>query len=293
MSHLRIAIFAQLNSPTITEQLAPVLRGRGHTVDVIDLSAMPIENFTNQPLIQSLTSYDLVYYRSGLETDISTKRVAALEAFLREHNIKTINLHYTEQPLANAKTYETETAEAHGLLVPKSLYRSPVDFTAISAALGVPFVAKTDFGTHGSGVKLIHTAAQLADMQEKYPHAQLLFQEFVPHDFEYRVHMNAGEVLCIWKKAPPKGDFRSNEAQGGEMIATDPEYTAELTTLAQKVFAVFGFEIFVADFMRHKETNAFYFTEINLNPGWGTTDHAATSVDVISLTADYFEKLCS
>ena len=102
-----------------------------------------------------------------------------------------------------------------------------------------------------------------------------------------------GKAVCIWKKAPPENDFRSNEAQGGEMLAPDPQYTKILTQLAEASFAAFEFEIFVADFMLDKNTNQFYFTEINLNPGWGKTDEIASGIDVIGLTADYFENLCS
>jgi hypothetical protein len=45
--------------------------------------------------------------------------------------------------------------------------------------------------------------------------------------------------------------------------------------------------------MLDKDTDIFYFTEINLNPGWGPPDRAAAAVDVIGLTADYFEEICS
>jgi len=116
---------------------------------------------------------------------------------------------------------------------------------------------------------------------------------FISHDFEYRVHIMNGEVLCIWKKAPLAGDFRSNEAQGGAMLTGDDIYTTTLTELSKKVHRVLGFDIFVADFMLDRNTNTFYFTEINLNPGWGQSDLAATGVDIIGLTADYFEKICA
>lgn len=77
------------------------------------------------------------------------------------------------------------------------------------------------------------------------------------------------------------------------MLEADPVYTAQLTKLSQKTFSAFGFEIFVADFMLDKNTNEFYFTEINLNPGWSPIDEAAAGANITSLTADYFERICS
>lgn len=301
MKLFKIAIFAQLSSPTITEQLAPLLRQRGHTVDVLDLSAIPTKNFISDPLIQTLPNYDLVYYRSGLESDLSSSfnsnysenLITQLETFLSSHQVKTVNLHYSKHPLANSKSYETQQAEKYGLLVPKTLYETTEDFSAIAESLGQPLVVKTDIGTNGNGVFLIENTDELSKMRSSNESQQLLYQAFIPHDFEYRVHVMAGEALCIWKKAPPDGDFRSNEAQGGAMLTAETEHTNELTHLAKKVFAIFEFDIFVADFMLSKETGEFYFTEINLNPGWGQPDYDATGVDVIKLTADYFETICT
>jgi len=293
MKLLRIAILAQLKSPTITQQLAPLLRDRGHIVDIINLSGVPSENFTSHPDIVALANYDIVYYRSGLEASVSPVRIIMLEEFLKNTSVQTVNLHYTEHPKVHSKTYEIQEAEKSGLTVPVTNYTAGETFDTLSAQLGLPFVSKTDGGTNGVGVHLVATAEKLLAVQTRYQKVGLFYQAFIPHDFEYRVHIMDGVVVCIWKKAPKAGDFRSNEAQGGAMLVAEPQYTPQLTELAKVVFATFSFEIFVADFMLDPNTGTFYFTEINLNPGWGKTDHAAAGVDVISLTADYFEKICS
>jgi glutathione synthase/RimK-type ligase-like ATP-grasp enzyme len=293
MKLLRIAILAQLESQTITEQLAPRLQERGHTVDVLNLSEVSSENFIAQPEIDALRQYDIVYYRSGVNTDGSSDKIILLEEFLSENSIKTVNLHYTKHPQANSKTYEIQLAEENGLKTPKTSYSTSTNFETLKQDLGVPFIVKTDVGTNGIGVHLVNNSEEFDQVIICYPETQLIFQEFVPHDFEYRVHMMDGEVVCIYKKAPPEDDFRSNESQGGEMLLGDPSYTKELTKMGRETSDIFNFEIFVADFMLDKNTNEFYFTEINLNPGWEKTDREITGVDVIGLTADYFENRCT
>lgn len=214
MKMLKIAILAQLDSQTITEQLAPELRKRGHTVDILDLSTVKKDDFVTQSEIQSLAKYDLVYYRSGLDPNKNTSQIIELETFLLDCSTQTINLDYTKHPQIHSKTYEAQQAEKNGLAIPKSIYSLSVDFSEVKNRLGSPFVIKTDFGTNGTGVHLVDTETDFCKVLASYPNTKLLLQEFIPHDFEYRVHIMAGEVACIWKKAPPIDDFRSNEAQG-------------------------------------------------------------------------------
>jgi glutathione synthase/RimK-type ligase-like ATP-grasp enzyme len=270
MKPLRIAILAQLDSPTITEQLAPLLRTRGHTVDILDLSTMPYKHLATEPAVQVLAAYDLIYYRSGLDYNGESIRVIQLESFLSNSEVKTVNLKYTQHPLAHSKTYETQHAEKNGLLIPKSVYDQTADYAAISAELGSPLISKTDYGTRGMGVHLVRSEEQFNAIQTQHDDMPLLHQAFIKHDFEYRVH-----------------------TLGGKMIVPDDIHTDRLHELAKIAYRAFGFENFVVDFMLEKDTNQLYFTEINLNTGWGHTDLESTGIDMIAITADYFEELCA
>jgi glutathione synthase/RimK-type ligase-like ATP-grasp enzyme len=292
MKQLKIAICAQLESQTITEQLAPRLRARGHIVDILDLSSTSINNFIEQPEIQALLQYDILYYRSGLD-DIVTEpdRLTMLESFLDKTSVKKVNLHFTKHRQAHSKIYEMQQAEKAGLLVPKSVFVPDVNFQDVSTEINLPFITKTDIGSNGRGVYLIRSVEDFNHTKEAHPDSKLLHQEFIDHDFEYRVYMIAGKVILTIKQTPPEGEFRSNEAQGGKTLPAESIHTNELTKLAKTAFETFGFEIMVVDFMFEKHTKQFYFTEINLNPGWYKSDFDITGVDAINLMANFFEKI--
>ncbi|MEY3784159.1 MAG: hypothetical protein RLZZ230_481 [Candidatus Parcubacteria bacterium] len=76
------------------------------------------------------------------------------------------------------------------------------------------------------------------------------------------------------------------------MHPVEERYVERLTAKAKIAAALFNFEIIAVDFMLHSETGEFYFTEINLNPGWEISDKLATGVDLTTKTVDYFEHIC-
>jgi len=289
MKKLKVAILSRIKSPSIINELAPELEKRGHTVDIIDVSVVPLNNFLTQPLIQKLISYDIVYYRSGLSVDM----IIFLEAFLREQNIKTVNLHFTAHPFANSKTYGTIVAERNGLNVPKTLFNTSANYETILETMGSPFVIKTNDGARGENVHLIYDEQKLQKIFTEETPDEYLYQSFIPHLCEYRVHTIEDSVAAMYKRTPAEGDFRSNVSLGGNMHPVEANLVYKLATAAKSAAAVFDFEIMAVDFMLHTETGELYFTEINLNPGWEISDKLATGVDLSAKVSDYIENICA
>lgn len=289
MKKLKIAILTKLASQTVTDELSPVLEGRGHEVTLVDMSIVPINGFSEHPLTLSLPSFDVVYYRTGLSRD----GAIFLEKLLKSKNVKTVNLQYSTHPFAHDKTYETQIADASGLSTPITLTDCNQKYDYAVEILGTPFVAKPNFGTQGNGVKLIKNEAELNSYIEESVGTKTLLQECIPHDCEYRVHTVGGKTVAMYKRTPAPDDFRSNISTGGAMHPVEPELVSELSDLAEKAAKAFDFEILATDFMRHRETGEFYFTEININPGWEISDMDSTDVDLSSVTADYLESLAA
>lgn len=288
MKALHIAILAKDSSPTVTNELAPILESRGHTVSIIDISTAPLHNFLLCDQVTQLLQADLVYFRSGLPFDLAT----ILGSFLREKNIPTVNLQFHKHPFADSKSYGTIFSEIAGFAVPLTLHSPTLSYEAIRVILGEHFIAKPNTGARGESVELIKNSTQWDLLQNKNT-SDYLYQSFIPHDFECRVHTIGGKAVAMYKRTPPADDFRSNVSQGAVMTPVPTQLQAELTTLAEKAATLFSFEILAIDFMLNKDTNEFIFTEINLNPGWEKSDEQATGVDLSLMTAQYFESLCS
>jgi len=265
------------------------LEKRGHSVDIIDLSTVPLNNFEAHSFITKLCEYDIVYYRSGLPTDL----IITLEGFLNINKVKTINLHFIKHPFINSKTYGNLVVNSINLKTPNSLFNYPDDFATVVKTIGLPFVIKPNDGARGENIHLINTADELQTVVENNPDLDFLYQSFIPHHGDYRVHTVGGKVVAMYSRTPKDGDFRCNVSQGGCMVSVEEKYIDKLTELASKVAALFDFEIMAVDFMLHSETDEFYFTEINLNPGWEISDDIATGVDLSAVTVDYFEKICN
>lgn len=289
MKKLKIAILSKIASPTTKEELVPTLMDRGHEVTIIDLSVVPLTSFSEHPLITSLYHYDIVYYRTGLSRDGGI----FLEKLLKGKNVKTVNLHYGEHPFAHDKTYQVFIAAENNLTIPITLSDCEQKYDYAVEVLGTPFVAKPSFGTQGDGVKLIKSESELFSYIENSKGTKTILQECIPHNCEYRVHTLGGKAVAMYKRVPAAGDFRSNISTGGSMHPVEDELIQTLSEVANRTAKAFKFEIIVADFMRHKENGEFYFTEINLNPGWQKTNKESTGVDMSEAVADYFESLAA
>lgn len=283
MKSLSIAILTQIESPTISANLKPALEARGHKVFVYDISSVFLHTFTDNALVESLLQNDVVYYRTGLSPDVA----ACLEVYLKANDISCVNLSFCQHPFMAAKTYQVLTAAAAGVLTPKTLHDRTSTFEKIAGKIGSPFVAKANRSSQGKDVHLIKNQTDLDAIAPDLKLLEYFFQEYIPHNSEYRVHVVGDKAPAMYQRIPASGDFRSNVSRGGSMVAVEEDHREVLAREAISIAALFGFAITAVDFMKHSETGEFYFTEINLNPGWETSDRDATGVDLSEVVTDF------
>ncbi len=134
-----------------------------------------------------------------------------------------------------------------------------------------PIILKTSNGSRGVGVvwieslKSLEAIVQLLYRENEY--IDCILQEYIPIKYDVRAIVVAGDVVGSMKRPVPKGDFRSNVAQGSE-----PE-DHELTELEEKACIeaakAVGGTLTGVDFMPSTDREKIepYFIEVNSTPG--------------------------
>ena len=134
-----------------------------------------------------------------------------------------------------------------------------------------PIILKTSNGSRGVGVvwieslKSLEAITQLLYRENEY--IDLILQEYIPIEYDVRVIVVEGDVVGAMKRPVPKGDFRSNVAQGSEPVAhelTDREIEESIRAAKSVGGSVTGVDFMPAE---DREGESPYFIEVNSTPG--------------------------
>lgn len=285
MKNLRIAVLGQEASPTLTGQIRPVALARGHTMDVLSIPTIELSRFFEDKTVQSLLTYDVVYYRTGLYAFGSL----LLERWLHEHGIPTVNFHLSKHPYVLQKCYQTTLVAAAGIRTPKTVLDISDSYVTLVELLGTPFVAKGNESAQGRDVFLVRSEEEFTKLVPMREEKALFYQEYIEHERDYRMHVVGNEVVWPYCRTPPVGDFRANVSRGGTMAPIPEDEVEEVSGLALRVAALFGHDVCAVDFLPGKRDGYVYFTEINENPGWlGVSE--VLGGDPSSAVVDLFEQ---
>jgi len=134
-----------------------------------------------------------------------------------------------------------------------------------------PIILKTSNGSRGVGVvwieslKSLEAITQLLYRENEY--IDLILQEYIPIEYDVRVIVVEGDVVGAMKRPVPKGDFRSNVAQGSEPVThelTDREIEESIRAAKSVGGSVTGVDFMPAE---DREGESPYFIEVNSTPG--------------------------
>lgn len=284
---LKIGIISRVESKTIERALAQEAERRGHEYTIIPFISGDISNSEAVCEEAGLLDFDVLYYR----TSLGYVWAQVLETYLHTHNRRAVNLRYNDHSFLEKKTFQTTKVASAGFVTPKTIIDSTDEYAKLVGELGVPFVAKADTSSQGKDVHLIHTEEEFNEVAATRFEKKIFYQEYIPHDFDCRVHLVGGKAVASYRRLPAGNEFRCNISQGGSMEALS-ERDKEITyPLAEKIAEVLGLELHVVDFMHSTKDDSYIFTEINSNPGWEVWDEEATGVDMNMLVMDYLEKV--
>ncbi len=282
---IRIGVISRVQSDTIDLALKKEAEKRGHTYTKIVFSTEDVTDAENILTQAGLLEYDVLYYR----TSLGYVWAQVIEAYLSKHKKEALNLQYITHAFLEKKTYQTATVSRENVLTPKTVLDTSNDFKTIASKLGSPFVVKADVSSQGRDVHLVHSEKEFMTTSSKSLRKPCFYQEYIPHEYDCRVHLVGGKPVASYRRVPNSGEFRSNVSLGGRMEALSNEDKNALYPLAEQVAKILNLDLHVVDFMRSKITGKYYFTEVNSNPGWNKWNPNATGVNMNSLVMDYFE----
>jgi biotin carboxylase len=283
---LNIGVISRVASPTVNRELAREARLRGHryTQVVFDQADLTQVDLTFDKA--ELYKYDILYYR----TSLGFVWALALQKYLDRHSLRAIGLTVQEFPFLNSKAQQAISVASAGVLTPKTIFDKTGEYDSIESQLGSVFVAKACKSSQGKDVHLIQSKEQFARFFTDCAKKEYIYQEYIPHDYDCRIHLVDGKAVCGYRRVQTSNDFRCNVSLGASMEPLEERDQANLFPLANKISKLFNLELHVVDFLLNKKDGKYYFVEINDNAGWEQSDTDATGVDMSALVIDSFEK---
>jgi hypothetical protein len=284
---ISVGLISSVDSGTVIMELMPEAERRGHKFTQIVFDQAELTSTREVFEQKNLLSFDVLYYRTGLGNVWARE----LELFLKDNNRIAINLDVVNHPYRNYKTQQILQAARTDVMMPKTIVGKNCNYENIKKVLGSKFIIKADRSSGGRDVHIIESGEEFTSLDNDCELNDYLYQEYLPHDHDFRIHLIDGKAIAAYKRVPVKGDFRTNVTIGGSMHSVTDEVKEVLYPAAEKVASLLGLNICAVDFLERSTDGAYFFMETNINPGWENSDTEATGVNMSSLVVDYFEQL--
>ncbi len=174
----------------------------------------------------------------------------------------------------------------HGLPVPRTWQLFGVDEAAqVAEAIGYPCVLKGTHGSHGSHVYLIENPSQLRERYQAYPPGELMLQEYLPANEDYRLLVIGYQALGqMVARKPTPGEFRTNVGFSGDSCSLKVADYPGLSSLAEQAARALRREFAGVDIRYHGSRP--YILEVNRQPMFENFERT-TGVDVAGQYLDY------
>lgn len=179
--------------------------------------------------------YDVLIARTFFPRISEALTVARL---FREAGKIVIDESLTDRGYVVSKMHDYLLLAQQGIPVPRSWQLC--DWPAVrqtADTLGYPCVLKAVHGSYGNHVYLVNDAEQLQRQWRRYPNGDLIVQEYLPADEDFRIMVIGYKAMPLFVgRRPRAGDFRTNFELGGQSLCYDgaqPQYV-EWLALAER-----------------------------------------------------------
>jgi RimK family alpha-L-glutamate ligase len=232
-----------------------------------------------------VAAYDVLIVRTFYPYISEALTIARL---FRDAGKLVIDESLTDEGYAVSKMHDNILLAQHGLPVP--LTRQVFDQVGVEAfasEVGYPCVLKGIHGAHGSAVFLANDVDQLHHWLWRFPYGELVAQEFLPAEEDYRLLTIGGETLPhVISRHPDPGDFRTNFALDADFTACPAQDFPELVALAEQASRLLRREFAGVD-IRYKKGQPMIL-EVNRRPAFEGYEKA-TGYDVAGKFLAYIQ----
>jgi RimK family alpha-L-glutamate ligase len=204
----------------------------------------------------------------------------------KESGKTVIDESLTNEGYAISKMYDYLLLAQAGLPVPNTFQianRQEVEILA--ETLGYPCLLKGVHGGLGQHVFKIKDVFQLRRTLSHYPDGELVLQEFLPAEEDYRLLTIGFKTVPLFVSRQPRpGDFRTNFALEGEGAPHSLSDMPELVPLAEKASRLLKREFAGVD-IRFKKDKPMIL-EVNRRPGFDGFE-LATGLNIAQTVLEY------
>lgn len=260
-----------------TEKTVSVLQKkltkRGLSVDIASFE--DIELFIKKGEVRAFvknkpfTDYRAIFFRR-----VGKKRSLAfiLSNIAQKNGMFYVDRLYrlTSEP---GKLKQTAALALNGISTPKTYFASIYTKKSIDSAekfLGLPMVIKISRSRKGAGVFLAKSKKEALRIIKDALRNEILIQEFIPNNFDYRVLILGNALSCVIKRERPDktNEFRNNVYLGASEEFMDiPEVSTSIKKEALRAAQVADIQVAGVDIVIGPDNKPYVF-EINRSPAF-------------------------
>lgn len=200
-----------------------------------------------------------------------------------------IDKNLADEGYAVSKMHDHLILAQHGIACPRTWqFFNPRQVEAVAEQLTYPCLLKGVHGARGDHVYLIQNTEQLHRRLWHYPYGELLLQEYLPAEEDYRVMVVGYRALPVMvSRRPRKGDFRTNYSLGGRFTRNDLSEFPAFQAVAEKAARALRREFTAID-IRTKDGQPMIL-EVNRQPDFDGFERA-THFDVAGEVVRYIRE---
>jgi len=129
-----------------------------------------------------------------------------------------------------------------------------------------PCIMKAAHGSHGNDNFVVNNMNDVKSILENQPDKHFVLQRFIPNNGDYRILIIGDGILVIGRSAV-EGSHLNNTSQGGEAVLVSVDQLPKVVIdNAKLIMKHFGMTVAGVDVIADKNTNEFFFLEVNAQP---------------------------